>query len=162
MPVVAVAVLLGVALLGVSSYSLATRPGRASRPQNPQGTHATQTPQGSESSHGIVGLAHTTVIRAAPMVSAPHPQVGTVLTAKTMCPAGSVLLSGGAKVTASGTGARRNVALSESLPLSDTTWQTMAIVTGPLGHAGRMTLTPFVICEVPAATSAATTETSLS
>jgi hypothetical protein len=57
--------------------------------------------------------------------------------------------------------ADRNVALRESFPENDTTWQTVAIVTGPLGQGVKMTLTPFVMCGVPTtAPSASTTTTS--
>lgn len=164
-PVVVVAVLLGLVLLGFSAYSLAAHPAKASHPHAPrhlQRAHGRQTPHGSESTKGTAGPAHTTVPRASHMVSAPDPQVRTVITAKIVDPAGSVLVSGAALVTASATGAHRNVALSESLPLSDTTWQARAIVTGWLGLADRMTLTPFVLCRVPASTSTSTTETFLS
>jgi hypothetical protein len=92
------------------------------------------------------------------VVSAADPPVGTVLEAKTTVPAGNVLLSGGAQVAAPGTVADRNVALRESFPLNDTTWETVAIVTGPLGQGVKMTLTPYVMYGVPTtATSTSTT-----
>jgi hypothetical protein len=87
------------------------------------------------------------------MVSVADPPVGTVLEAKTTVPAGDVLLSGGAQVSAPGTVADRNVALRESFPLNDTTWETVAIVTGPLGKGVKMTLTPYVMYGVPTATT---------
>lgn len=162
-PVVIAALVLGVAGLGVATYALATQPAQVSGPQGVQGPQGPQGPQGTmgpEGKQGPAGLAETTVLRATSVVSAPDPAVGTVLSTKTTCPTGKVLLSGGAQVSAPGTVPDRNVALRESLPLNDTTWQTVAIVTGPLGQGVKMTLTPFVMCGVPsAATSATATST---
>ena len=62
-------------------------------------------------------------------------------------------------MSAPGIVADRNVALRESFPLNDTTWQTVAIVTGPLGQGMKMTLTPFVMCGVPTSTTTTTTTT---
>jgi hypothetical protein len=157
--VVIIALVVGLAGLGVGAYALATQPAKVSGPQGPQGPQGPegpqgpQGPQGAEGKQGPAGLAQTTVVRATSVVSAPDPAVGTVLTAKTVCPAGKVLLSGGAQVSAPGTVADRNVALRESFPLNDMTWQTVAIVTGPLGQGVKMTLTPFVMCGVPTATT---------
>jgi hypothetical protein len=155
-PVVIAALVLGMAGLGVATYALATQPAKVSGPQGVQGPQGPQGLTGPEGKQGPAGLAETTVLRATSVVSAPDPAVGTVLTAKTICPTGKVLLSGGAQVSAPGTVPDRNVALRESFPLNDTTWQTVAIVTGPLGQGVKMTLTPFVMCGVPSGTAAAT------
>jgi len=166
-PVVIGASVLSLAGVGVAAYAVATQPATASGPQGPQGAQGppgpqgAQGPQGPEGKQGPAGLAHTTVFRAPSMVSVADPPVGTVLEAKTTVPAGDVLLSGGAQVSAPGTLADRNVALRESFPLNDTTWQTVAIVTGPLGPGVKMTLTPYVMYGVPTtATSTSNTTTS--
>ena len=82
--------------------------------------------------------------------------------AKTSCPAGKVLLNGGAQVTAPGLQADRNVMLRSSFPINSTKWQTVAIVTGPLGAGAVMTMTPYVVCGEPTQTTTSTTTTSTS
>ena len=166
-PVVIGASVLSLAGVGVAAYAVATQPATASGPQGPQGAQGppgpqgAQGPQGPEGKQGPAGLARTNVHRGLSVVSVADPPVGTVLTAKTTVPAGTVLLSGGAQVSAPGTVADRNVALRESFPLNDTTWQTVAIVTGPLGPGVKMTLTPYVMYGVPTtATSTSNTTTS--
>jgi len=162
-PVVIGASVLSLAGVGVAAYAVATQPATASGPQGPQGEQGPPGPQGAqglqgpEGKQGPAGLAHTTVFRAPSMVSVADPPVGTVLEAKTTVPAGDVLLSGGAQVSAPGTLADRNVALRESFPLNDTTWETVAIVTGPLGKGVKMTLTPYVMYGVPTTTASTTT-----
>ena len=163
-PVVIGASVVSLAGIGVAAYAVATQPATASGPQGPQGAQGpagpegAQGPQGPEGKQGPAGLAHTTVFRAPSMVSVADPPVGTVLEAKTTVPAGNVLLSGGAQVAAPGTAPDRNVALRESFPLNDTTWETVAIVTGPLGKGVKMTLTPYVMYGIPTtATSTSTT-----
>ena len=162
-PVVIGASVLSLASVGVAAYAVATQPATASGPQGPQGApgpqgaQGAQGPQGPEGKQGPAGLARTTVHRGTSIVSVADPPVGTVLEAKTTVPAGDVLLSGGAQVSAPGTLADRNVALRESFPLNDTTWETVAIVTGPLGPGVKMTLTPYVIYGVPTTTASTAT-----
>jgi len=165
-PVVIGASVLSLASVGVAAYAVATQPATASGPQGPQGApgpqgaqgaQGAQGPQGPEGKQGPAGLARTTVHRGISIVSVADPPVGTVLEAKTTVPAGDVLLSGGAQVSAPGTLADRNVALRESFPLNDTTWETVAIVTGPLGPGVKMTLTPYVIYGVPTTTASTAT-----
>ena len=163
-PVVIGASVLSLAGVGVAAYAVATQPATASGPQGPQGAQGPPGPQGAqglqgpEGKQGPAGLAHTTVFRAPSVTTIADPPIGAVLEAKTTVPAGDVLLSGGAQVSAPGTLADRNVALRESFPLNDTTWETVAIVTGPLGKGVKMTLTPYVMYGVPTtATSTSTT-----
>ena len=87
------------------------------------------------------------------------PGVGTVLVAKTTCPAGKILLSGGAQVSAPGVLADRNVELRSSFPFSTTQWQTVAIVTGRLGTGVVMTMRPYVVCGEATPTASSTTPT---
>jgi hypothetical protein len=81
------------------------------------------------------------------------------LDAKTSCPAGKTLLSGGAQVSAPGVTADRNVTLRSSFPDNNTTWETVALVTGPLGPGASMTMTPYVVCGTSTSTSTSTTAT---
>ena len=85
--------------------------------------------------------------------------MGAVVQAQTSCPTGQILLSGGAQVTATGTVPDRNVTLRSSFPLNSTTWETVGLVTGPLGQNVTMDLTPYVMCGVSSTTSSSTTTT---
>ena len=80
-----------------------------------------------------------------------------MLVAKTECPKGQILLNGGAVVSAPGLVPDRNVDLRVSMPLTTTIWQTVAIVTGPLGTGVSMSMKPYVVCGVPTPTSSSTT-----
>jgi len=98
---------------------------------------------------GPTGAAGTiksaTLTRATPLTTPPDPAVGTVLAAQFSCPVGSVLLSGGAQVTAPGLAAR-NVVLQSSFPISNTSWEVVGMVIKPLGAGNAMTLRPFAVC----------------
>jgi hypothetical protein len=82
-----------------------------------------------------------------------------VLEAKTACPIGKVLLSGGAQVSALGTVADRSVALRYSFPVSADVWENVALVTASITDGFPMTLKPFVVCGVASAPVHATTTT---
>lgn len=159
LPVVIASAILGLAGIGVGVAALnASGPGSNGLvgPQGPTGTQGATGPQGVPGAAGARGLTGLTgpagtvssgeLISATAIVSPPDPQVGSVLVAKTSCPVGKVLLSGGAQVSAPGAAADRNVYLRSSFPLSSTTWQTVAITSGPLGTGNSMTLKPFVLC----------------
>ena len=161
MPVVICALALGASGLGVGAYAVAAMPAKTSGPQGPRGATGAQGPQGAKGDVGATGpagtLAAVSVLSGAPVKSAPNPAVGSVLVAKTSCPAGKILVNGGARVSAPGVEADRNVTLRSSFPQNQTTWQTVAIVTGPLGAGGVMTMTPYVVCGQPALTTTTTT-----
>ena len=134
------ALIVGLAGLGVGAYTLATMPAKTSGPRGPvgpQGLTGPQGPQGVAGPKGVAGqpgtIANTSIVAATALTSAANPAVGTVLVAKTSCPFGLLLLSGGAEVSAPGVQADRNVGLRSSFPLNKSHWQTVAIVTGPLG-----------------------------
>ena len=149
---VIIALLLALAGIGVGVYALATQPAKVSGPQGVQG------PQGPQGKTGPAGtVASTTVVRGTPKVSNPNPDPGTVLDAQTTCPAGKILVSGGAQVTAPGVAADRNVTLRASFPVNETTWETVAMVTGPLGQGVSMTMTPYVVCGAAANGGSTTT-----
>ena len=126
--------------------------------QGPQGVKGDPVPRGPPVRLGLSRPPR--FVSATSLKSAPDPAVGTVLMAKTSCPAGKVLLNGGAQVTAPGVQADRNVTLRSSFPINSTKWQTVAIVTGPLGAGVVMTMTPYVVCGEPTPTTSTTTTTS--
>jgi len=144
-PLVVLALLLGLAGIGVGVYALVKQPTQVSGPTGAQGV---QGPQGKQGPAGTV--ASTTVVRGTSKVSAPNPDPGTVLDAQTSCPTGKILVSGGAQVSAPGVQADRNVTVRSSFPVNDTTWETVALVTGQLGPGVSMTMTPYVVCGVAA------------
>ena len=171
-PVVVAALVIGLAGLGVGAYAVATMPAKTSGPQGPQGPAGpagATGPQGQQGVPGVKGatgptgpagaLATTSVVASTALKSAPDPAVGTVLVAKTSCPAGKILLSGGAQVSAPGVQADRHVELRSSFPFSATQWQTVSIVTGSLGAGGVMTMKPFVVCGEAIAKASSTTPT---
>jgi len=168
-PVVVAALVVGLAGLGVGAYAVATMPAKTSGPQGPVGQTGAVGPQGQQGVPGAKGvagpagpagaLAATSIVASTALKSAPDPGVGTVLVAKTTCPAGKILLSGGAQVSAPGVLADRNVELRSSFPFSTTQWQTVAIVTGRLGRGVVMTMMPYVVCGEATPTASSTTPT---
>jgi hypothetical protein len=180
-PVVIAGFVVGVAGLGVGIYAVATMPDKTSGPRGPAGTAGARGDQGPQGIAGVAGsagpvgpagpagapgtLASTSVVGGAVVTSPANPPVGTVLEAKTSCPTGSVLVSGSAQVSAPGVVADRNVQLRLSIPLTSNVWETVGIVTAPLGPGIAMSMKPYVMCGVPArpapakATSTTTTTT---
>lgn len=152
---VLVALVVGLVGIGLGIAALsnkpATGPAGATGPQGPAGPAGPTGPQGPAGT-----ISSATVVSATTLTSAPNPAVGTVLVAKTSCPTGKILLSGGAQVSATG-GADQNVTLHGSFPLNESTWQAVGLVTAPLGAGVTMTMKPFVICGT--ATPAPTTTT---
>ena len=158
--------MIGLAGLGTGAYAVVTMPAKTSGPQGPAGPRGALGPQGVPGAAGQSGpvgpagtIATTSIVSSAALISAADPAVGTVLVARTSCPAGKVLLSGGAQVSAPGAQADRNVVLRSSFPLSPTEWQTVAMVTGQLGAGVSMTMKPYVICGASVPTSSTTTQT---
>jgi hypothetical protein len=162
--IVIVALVLGLAGLGVGLYALATQPAKVSGPTGSQGQTGAQGPQGPQGVEGKQGpagsVASTTIERGTTKVTDPDPAPGAVLDAMTSCPTGTILLSGGAQVSAPGLTADRNVALRSSFPMNETTWETVALVTGPLGQGVSMSMTPYVICGAQAGSTTTSTSTS--
>jgi hypothetical protein len=163
-PAAIAALVVGLAGLVVGAYAVATIPAKTSGPQGavgPRGATGPQGPRGVAGQAGAVGppgtIASSSIVQGAGLKTTPNPPVGAVLTAKTSCPPGKVLLAGGAQVFAPGLLADRNVELRSSFPSGATEWQTVAIVTGPLGAGVSMTMKPYVVCGVPAPTTSLTT-----
>jgi len=170
-PAVVAALVVGLGGLGVGIYAVATTPAATSGPRGPSGATGNtgaQGPQGPAGPAGAAGpagpagapgtVASASVVEGTTMTSAPNPPVGAVLVAQTACPAGKVLLSGSAQVLAPGL-ADRNVVLRASIPLNGNSWQTVAMVTAPLGAGLSMTMKPYVLCGVEAARASTTTTT---
>jgi hypothetical protein len=153
LPTVIGALLIGLAGLGVGVYALVKMPAKTSGPTGAVGATGKQGAAGPAGPAGAAGppgpagtIAATSLVTATTLSSAPDAPVGTVLVAKTVCPTGKVLVSGGAQVSASSAAANQYVVLSSSFPLSESTWQSDAIVTGPLGAGVTMSMRPFVVC----------------
>src|SRR5450755_3453450 len=144
LPTVIGALLIGLAGLGVGVYALVKMPAKTSGPTGAVGATGKQGAAGPPGPAGTI--AATSLVTATTLSSAPDAPVGTVLVAKTVCPTGKVLVSGGAQVSASSAAANQYVVLSSSFPLSESTWQSDAIVTGPLGAGVTMSMRPFVVC----------------
>lgn len=150
------AIVVGLAGVGLGLAALLRTPTQVVGPQGPrgqQGPAGVRGPAGATGPAGPAGKAgkagtvkKVEVVRPSPDVSAPDPPVGTVLVGRATCPPHTVLLGGGAQVTAPGVTADRNVELRSSFPLSSTEWQVVAQVTGPLGEGTSMTLKPYLLC----------------
>lgn len=156
---VVAALVAALAAVGVSVWALIAVP--AQGPRGAQGATGPQGSAGAEGPRGVPGAAgapgkvgpagpagtikSATLNRATPLSTSPDPKVGAVLVSQLSCPAGSILLSGGAQVTAPGS-ADRNVVLRSSFPLNNTTWQVVAMVIKPLGAGNAMTMQPFALC----------------
>jgi len=162
----------GLAGLGVGIYSVATTPAKTSGPQGPAGPPGLPAQKANKDCREHLApkvtlvrsgrqapSAATSISSGTVLTSPPDPPVGTVLVAKTTCPNGKILLSGGAQVSAPGVVPDRNVDLRSSFPLTNNQWQTVAIVTGPLGAGVSMSMKPYVVCGVPTTTGASTTTT---
>jgi len=155
-PVVIAALVIGLAGLGFGIYAVVKMPAKTSGPtgavgpQGKQGEQGVQGPSGAPGPAGPAGtIAATSVVSATTLSTAAAAPVGTVLVAKTGCPVGKLLLSGGAQIDASNPASNQFVALSASFPLSATMWETQSIVTGPLGAGVTMNMKPYVVCGAP-------------
>ena len=168
-PLVVVALVVGLAGLGVGIYAVAKMPAKTSGPRGPVGPAGATGEQGPQGVPGPVGaagpagtIASASVVEGTAMTSAPSPPVGTVLVAQTSCPAGKILMSGGAQVAAAGAVSDRDVVLRSSFPLTADTWETVALVSGPIATGVSMSMKPYVVCgtaAVPASTTTTTTPT---
>ena len=87
------------------------------------------------------------------MTTTADPPAGTTLAATTSCPAGKVLLGGGARVFVSGglngttvDATSTKVELRSSYPTKKHTWRAVGEVVEPLAPGETMTLQPYVLC----------------
>jgi hypothetical protein len=144
------ALVAGLAGVGLGVAALVNTPDKGpsgtAGPQGPAGPAGPAGPTGPAGPAGPPGsVGPTSVVSATAVTTAPDAPAGTTLQTNTSCPTGKVLLGGGAQVSAPGP-ADQNVTLRSSFPLNATTWQTVALVTGPLGAGVTMTMTPYVLC----------------
>jgi hypothetical protein len=92
----------------------------------------------------------TSAVTGPVQADAPAAAAGSIATATATCPAGKVLLGGGASVTTSlGTQLQR-VALAESAPVAPNQWRASAITIANLTPAGtnRARVRVWVVCTV--------------
>jgi Collagen triple helix repeat (20 copies) len=102
--------------------------------------------QGARGAQGPSGtIASSTPVSAPVVVSSIDPPVGSAISATASCPAGQVLLAGGAQITGP-PDVQRNVMLRASYPTIDGAWRTVAVVIAPLGITDQATLHPYVLC----------------
>lgn len=156
---VVLALLFGLAGLGVGVAALVRGPQEVVGPTGapggpgPRGPTGAMGPTGPRGAAGPAGPAgtvkKTSIVSPTADLSGPNPAVGAVVVADTSCPTSEVLLGGGGRVSAPGVLADRNVEIRASFPLNSTTWQVVGEVTGPLGAGKSMSLRPYVICGRP-------------
>jgi hypothetical protein len=73
-------------------------------------------------------------------------QLDTTLTVTATCPAGTVLLGGGARVANSDATHPARVGIISSEPTGASSWQAIGVVTTGLGQSNAMTVTAFAVC----------------
>lgn len=121
-------------------------PAGATGRQGPAGATGQPGTQGARGAPGPSGtIASSTQLSAPVVVSSVDPPVGSSISATTSCPAGEVLLAGGAQITGP-SDVQRNVMLRASYPTSGGAWRTVAVVIAPLGITDQATLHPYVLC----------------
>jgi hypothetical protein len=79
------------------------------------------------------------------VTSGANPGNGVTITGTATCPAGKVLLGGGAQVTTT-SGNPANVNLVTSYPSSTTVWSATVVSDGGLGGGATMSITAYAIC----------------
>ena len=77
--------------------------------------------------------------------SAANAAANTLITASVSCPAGKVLLGGGAQITTTAAQKSRAVLVS-SYPSGATAWTAIGVAAAALGAGQTMTVTAFVVC----------------
>lgn len=169
LPVVIGSIVVGLAGLGTGIYAIVKIPPKVSGPTGRTGSTGPQGPVGPTGQNGAAGptgptgpsgtVTAGTIVDSAALASAAAAPVGTLLAATVTCPTGTIVLSGGAEVSASGAGGA--VALRSSFPASATTWRVISVVNVALPAGVAMTMTPFALCGVslPKVTHSATTTT---
>ncbi len=167
LPVIIGSIVVGLAGLGTAIYAIVKIPPKVSGPPGktgatgPEGPVGATGPVGAAGPVGPAGPAGTvtagTVVTGAALTSTTGATIGTELVAKVSCPVGKVLLSGGARVSASGPS--QTVAIRSSAPVDGTIWQVVGVVVATLPVGVAMTMTPYALCGVPTPNPTTTTTT---
>jgi len=167
LPVIIGSIVVGLAGVGIGVYALVKIPPKVAGPvgrtgaTGPEGPAGPTGPVGPTGAVGPVGPTGTvtgaSVVTAPVMTSATGSPIGTSLVAKVSCPVGTVILGGGAQVSATGPG--QTVALRSSFPLNATTWQVVGVVIAKLPDGVAMEMAPYALCgTTPPKTTTTTTK----
>lgn len=116
--------------------------------QGPPGSVGPAGPTGPAGATGPAGPAGSQRVPGTPVTSAVNAPQNTLVTATASCPAGKVLLGGGAHVTTTATQKSRALLVS-SYASSATVWTAIGVVgTGSLGSGNTMTVTAYALCSL--------------
>jgi hypothetical protein len=110
-------------------------------PAGPKGSTGATGPRGSAGS-----VAASAITEGTTAATGVNPPIGTLMVATAACPAGKVLLSGGAHLSLGETTSSSALTLEASYPLTDATWRAVAAVTATLPAGQIATLAPFALC----------------
>ena len=154
LPVIIGSIVVGLAGLGTGIYALVKIPPKIAGPVGRTGARGPEGPTGPAGPAGPAGAAGpagpTSAVSAASIATSPAlasatgAPKGTQLMATASCPAGTILLSGGAQVSAGG--ASQAVALRSSYPVNATTWQVVGVVITKLPTGVAMEIAPYAVC----------------
>ena len=101
---------------------------------------------GATGAAGPAGPAGSQLVTGTPATSAVNAAQNTLVTATAACPAGKVVLGGGAHITTTATQKSRALLVS-SYASNATTWTAIGVVgTGALGSGNTMTVTAYALC----------------
>ena len=144
--------------VGLAAWSLSRKPergatgarGAAGPPgqTGAQGAPGPAGPAGPAGQTGAVGTIQSSRVVTGPLAqTVPDPPVGTQLSAVAVCPAKTILLSGGATVSTT-EGSTSGIKLESSGPAPGSAWRSLAAVTGNLGSGKSMTLRAYAVCGI--------------
>lgn len=112
--------------------------------QGPQGPVGPMGPMGNQ---GIPGPSGSMLVMGPAMATAVGAVKGTAATSVASCPAGHVLLGGGAQVTTTAPDMSK-VGLTSSYPSSVAAWTATGVIFSALGGLNTMTATAYALCSL--------------